>query len=72
MNMEAGFTPAHLPIVREYADRMGLVEIINEVLAGGMHVSPGKIVLGLVMNLLFTVWRSSSAPGMWRSFLAVR
>jgi hypothetical protein len=25
MNMEAGFTPAHLPIVKKYASRMDLV-----------------------------------------------
>ena len=31
---------------------MGLVEIIDRVLVSGMHVSPGKVLLGLVMNLL--------------------
>ena len=45
------FTPAHLPIVREYAERMGLVEIVDRTCAG-MQVSPGKILLGLVMNVL--------------------
>jgi transposase len=38
--------------VREYADRMGFVELIDEVLVSSMRVSAGKIVLGLVMNTL--------------------
>ena len=50
--MEAGFTPAHLPIVKEYASRMELVKIVDEALSCGMKVSPGTILLGLVMNVL--------------------
>jgi transposase len=50
--MEAGFAPAHLPIVREYASRMGFVEIVDKALACDMQVSPGKILLALVMNVL--------------------
>lgn len=50
--MEAGFAPAHLPIVKEYASRMGLVKIVDEALSCGMRVSPGTILLGLVMNVL--------------------
>jgi transposase len=46
------FTLAHLPIVKEYAARLGLVELVDRVLASGMHVSAGKVLLGLVMNLL--------------------
>jgi transposase len=46
------FTLAHLPIVKEYASRLGLVELVDRVLASGMHVSAGKVLLGLVMNLL--------------------
>jgi transposase len=52
MKREAGFAPAHLPIVREYASRMGFVEIVDKALACGMRVSPGKILLALVMNVL--------------------
>jgi transposase len=48
----AVYSLAHLPIVKEYAERMGFVEIMNQVLACGMHVSPGQTVLGLVMNVL--------------------
>lgn len=47
-----GFVLAHLPIVKEYAQRMGFVEIIDQLLPCGMHVSPGKTTLGLVMNVL--------------------
>jgi transposase len=46
------FSTAHLPIVREYARRMGLVEIIDSALPRGMHISPGKVLLGLAMNVL--------------------
>jgi transposase len=46
------FTLCHLPIVKEYASRIGLVEIVDRMLASGMRVSPGKVLLGLVMNLL--------------------
>jgi len=46
------FSLAHLPIVKEYAQRMGFVEIIDRALCCGMHVSPGKTILGLVMNVL--------------------
>jgi transposase len=46
------FSAGHLPIVKEYAHRMGLVEIIDNALACGMRASPGKIVLGLIMNVL--------------------
>jgi hypothetical protein len=48
----ANFSVAHLPIVKEYAQRMGLVEIIDGALNCGMHTSPGKIVPGLIMNIL--------------------
>jgi len=46
------FSMAHLPIVKEYAHRMGFVELVNQVLDCGMWVSPGDILLGLVMNVL--------------------
>ena len=44
----------HLPIVKEYGNRMCLVKIIDDALDSGMHVSPGQIVLGLIMNILST------------------
>ena len=51
VHMES-FTLAHLPIVKEYAHRMGFVEIVDRALTCGMHTSPGKVLLGLVMNVL--------------------
>jgi transposase len=48
----ASYSVAHLPIVKEYARRMGLVENIDAALICGMHTSPGKIMLGLIMNVL--------------------
>ena len=48
----ASFSVAHLPIVKEYAQRMGLVDKIDGALNCGMHTSPGKITLGLIMNIL--------------------
>jgi len=45
-------TLAHLPIVKEYARRMGLVELVDRALVSGMQSSPGKALLGLVMNVL--------------------
>lgn len=46
------FILAHLPIVRAYAERMGLVEVIDQALPCGMKASPGKVTPGLVMNVL--------------------
>jgi transposase len=40
----------HLPIVRAYADKMGLVEVVNQRVATEMEVDPGTIVLGLVLD----------------------
>jgi transposase len=48
----AVFSLAHLPIVKEYAKRMGFVEIIDKALPCNMQVSPGQTTLGLVMNVL--------------------
>jgi hypothetical protein len=45
-----GFSLSHLPIVKEYASRRkGLVD---RALSCGMHVGPGQVLLGLVMNVL--------------------
>jgi transposase len=46
------FSLAYLPIVKAYARRMGFVEMIDRALPGVMHASPGKVLLGLVMNVL--------------------
>ena len=44
----------NLPIIKEYGNRMGLVKAIDDALESNMHVSPGKIVMGLIMNILST------------------
>jgi transposase len=49
--MTAG-SPTHLPIVKEYARRLGLEEIVDRTLDCGMRAGAGKIFLGLVMNVL--------------------
>lgn len=41
-----------LPIVREYANRMELVETINELLDCKMRIQPGKVVLAMIMDIL--------------------
>jgi Domain of unknown function (DUF4277) len=40
----------HLPIVRAYADKMGLVEVVNQLVPSEMEVDPGTVVLGLVLD----------------------
>jgi transposase len=42
----------HLPIVKAYADKIGLVEVINELVPSEMEVDPGTMVLGLVVDTL--------------------
>src|SRR2546427_7256959 len=42
----------HLPIVKAYADKIGLVEVINEVVPTEMAVDPGTIVLGMILDTL--------------------
>jgi transposase len=40
----------HLPIVKAYADKIGLVEVINAVVPTEMEVDPGTIVLGMILD----------------------
>jgi transposase len=42
----------HLPIVKAYADKIGLVEVINQVVPTEMAVDPGTIVLGMILDTL--------------------
>ena len=42
----------HLPIVKAYADKIGLVEAINEVVPTEMAVDAGTIVLGMILDTL--------------------
>jgi hypothetical protein len=42
----------HLPIVKAYADKIGLVEVINPLVVTEMDIDPGTIVLGLIRETL--------------------
>ena len=42
----------HLPIVKAYADKIGLVETINELVPTEMAIDPGTIVLGMILDTL--------------------
>lgn len=42
----------HLPIISHYAGKMGFEKIINELVPTEMDVEPGKIVLGMVIDIL--------------------
>jgi transposase len=42
----------HLPIVKAYADKIGLVEVINQLVPTEMAVDPGTIVLGMILDTL--------------------
>src|SRR6059058_2419509 len=42
----------HLPIVKAYADKIGLVEAINQIVPTEMAIDPGTIVLGLILDTL--------------------
>jgi hypothetical protein len=40
----------HLPIVKAYADKIGLVEVINQLVSTEMAIDPGTIVLGMILD----------------------
>jgi transposase len=42
----------HLPIVQAYADKIGLVEAINQIVPTEMAIDPGTIVLGMMLDTL--------------------
>jgi transposase len=42
----------HLPIVKAYADKIGLVEGINQLVSTEMAIDPGTIVLGMILDTL--------------------
>ena len=50
-NVEA-FEVHHWPIVRAYAQRLGLVEVINRFVPSEMTIDAGTVVLGLVIDTL--------------------
>jgi transposase len=42
----------HLPIVKAYADKIGVVEVINQIVPTEMAIDPGTIVLGMILDTL--------------------
>ena len=42
----------HLPIVQAYAHKIGLVEVINQLVSTEMAIDPGTIVLGMILDTL--------------------
>src|ERR1051325_9086682 len=42
----------HLPIVKAYADKIGLVEVINQLVSSERAIDPGTIVLGMILDTL--------------------
>jgi len=38
----------HLPIVKAYTDKIGVVEVINQLVPTEMGIDPGTIVLGMI------------------------
>jgi transposase len=48
----AAYQVQHLPIVKAYADKIGLVEVINQVVPTEMAIDPGTIVLGMILDTL--------------------
>ena len=42
----------HLPIVKAYADKIGVVEVINQLVPTEMAIDPRTIVLGMILDTL--------------------
>jgi len=42
----------HLPIVRHYADKIGLVDVINRLVPSEMDIKPGTVILAMVLDTL--------------------
>jgi hypothetical protein len=50
----------HLPIVKTYADKIDLVEVVNQLVPTEMAVDLGTVVLGLIPRYL--EWTKSLVP----------
>jgi len=46
------YTVKHLPIVKAYADRLGLVKLVNHLVPSEMGLEPGFYFLGMVLDTL--------------------
>jgi hypothetical protein len=47
-----GYPVHHLPIIKAYADQLGLVGLINHYVPTEMDVDADTVVLGLVLDML--------------------
>src|SRR5215472_9344564 len=58
----------HLPIVKAYADKIGLVEAIKAVVPTELGVDPGTMVLGMLLDTfsgrspLYPTFKGSECP----------
>ena len=46
------FGVKHLPIIKAYADKIGLVQIINRLIESEMDIDPGTVFLGMILDTL--------------------
>ena len=46
------YAVGHLPIIKEYAMKLGIVEVINRLIPCKMAESPGTVFLGMIMDTL--------------------
>ena len=46
------FTHGHLPVAAAYCRRLGLIEIVNQMVPSQMHLSPGLVVQAMVLDTL--------------------
>ena len=46
------YSVKHLPIVKAYAERLGLVELVNHLVPSQMELPPGIFFLGMVLDTL--------------------
>jgi len=42
----------HLPIVTAFAKKLGIIEEVDRLIDGQMEISPGRVVLGLILDTL--------------------
>ena len=52
----AAYQVQQLPLVTAYADRIGVVEVSNQLLPTEMAVDPGTMVLGMLLDTLSGRW----------------
>ena len=48
----SAYVVSHLPILKAYAIKIGLVDIINQLVPSKMDVEPGIVFLGMIMDTL--------------------